>query len=145
MQPAMPDEKLFTVTTANDDGSFTLHVPRYREELDLRYKGIDLNRSYRTGCDTVGECALYAADEYVLDADWCPDCIKVVEKNREMLVIFKTTNLADALKGVRVNVPTTIVPSNRPFSKSKDLLYDPRPRRRRSSNKRRRPQPPLFS
>ena len=110
-------DTLFTVCT---DDERWLHYPDHRERMILAAKGIDLSRTCLASCGATGEASIYAGDEYVLDEDWCLECVKAVEKDREFLAILKDLQtLQDALSGFLVNVPTYIIPSLRSTSRDK--------------------------
>jgi hypothetical protein len=111
------------------DGSALIHVPHPADALDLEMSGHTIGGIYRTACGMHGEAAIYVADEYDVEADdFCAECAEQVAEDRAFLDELKRPGVvAEALAGIGVNVPTTIIESNRPRSASRDRLFDPRP------------------
>jgi hypothetical protein len=122
--PNLDNDHLWAIDV---DGSALVHVPHPKEALLLAYDG-NQPGAYETACGMVGEAGIYVADEYdTVAPDFCPECLIHVVEQRLFLAEMKVIDVADALKGIGVNVPVTIIKSGRPFSASPDRLYDPAP------------------
>jgi hypothetical protein len=102
------------------DADELIHLPTGPDRMILAAHGVEIGRAYTTECGASGPGMLYAAEEYVLDDDWCRECAAAVAAERDFLAVLKDpATMRDALGGFTSPIPVRIVPSRRSRSRDK--------------------------